>query len=286
MWGPRTTISPACPCGQSLPSSSTIRISLIGVGRPADASLAPPAVANAKKEAADLQAMIDAEGGDFELANWDWSFYAEKVRADKYNFDEAQLKPYFEMNNVLVNGVFFAAEKVFGITFKERTDLPRYHPDVTIWEVFEAEKAALIKVRGPFDGFRATPASVSKTCLVNFDRKHDVLVGFGRDGRIHVYDFADNDWTVRHEGVTSDIAPNKTALAYDSRNGVHLLANSDGLFVYDYATNEAKRIDPVGGMPNLITTRQHMIYYDTQCNVFVFYFGKSTDRHWVYRYRQ
>ena len=122
--------------------------------------------------------------------------------------------------------------------------------------------------------------------LVNFDRKHDVLVGFGKDGRIHVYDFEDNDWTVRHEGVTSDIAPNKTALAYDSRNGVHLLANSDGLFVYDYATNEAKRIDPVGGMPNLITTRQHMIYYDTQCNVFVFYFGKSTDRHWVYRYRQ
>ena len=107
------------------------------------ASLAPPAVANAKKEAADLQAMIDAEGGDFELANWDWSFYAEKVRADKYDFDESQLKPYFEMNNVLVNGVFFAAEKVFGITFKERTDLPKYHPDVQIWEVFDADGSTL-----------------------------------------------------------------------------------------------------------------------------------------------
>jgi len=107
------------------------------------AGLAPPAVANARKEAADLQAMINAEGGDFEVANWDWSFYTEKVRADKYDFDESQLKPYFEMNNVLTKGVFYAAEKVFGITFKERTDLPKYHPDVTIWEVFDADGSTL-----------------------------------------------------------------------------------------------------------------------------------------------
>jgi peptidyl-dipeptidase Dcp len=107
------------------------------------ASLTPPAVANAKREAADLQAMIEAEGGEFELENADWSFYAEKVRADKYDFDESQLKPYFEMNNVLVNGVFYAAEKVYGLTFKERTDLPKYHPDVTIWEVFDADGSSL-----------------------------------------------------------------------------------------------------------------------------------------------
>jgi len=107
------------------------------------AGLAPPAVANARKEAADLQAMIDAEGGDFELANWDWSFYSEKVRADTFDFDESQLKPYFEMNNVLVNGVFYAAEKVYGLTFKERTDLPKYHPDVQIWEVFDADGSTL-----------------------------------------------------------------------------------------------------------------------------------------------
>ena len=107
------------------------------------ATLAPPAVANAKKEAADLQAMIDAQGGDFKLQAWDWDFYTEKVRAERYNFDESQLKPYLEMNNVLVNGVFFAAEQVFGLTFKKRDDLPTYHPDVNVWEVFDADGTTL-----------------------------------------------------------------------------------------------------------------------------------------------
>ncbi len=107
------------------------------------ASLAPPAVANAKREAADIQAMIDAEGGDFEVASWDWDYYTEKVRAAKYSFDESQLKPYFEMNNVLTKGVFYAAEQVFGITFKERTDLPVYQEDVRVWEVFNADGSTL-----------------------------------------------------------------------------------------------------------------------------------------------
>lgn len=107
------------------------------------ATLTPPAVANAQQEAADLQAMIKAEGKDFELASWDWDYYTEKVRAKRYDFDESQLKPYFEMNNVLVNGVFFAAEKVYGLTFKERPDLPTYHPDVKVWEVFEADGTPL-----------------------------------------------------------------------------------------------------------------------------------------------
>ncbi len=107
------------------------------------ATLAPPAVANARREEADLQAMIDAEGGDFKLASWDWDFYAEKVRKDRYDFDESQLKPYLEMNNVLVNGVFFAAEKVYGLTFKERPDLPVYLPDVKVWEVFDADGTTL-----------------------------------------------------------------------------------------------------------------------------------------------
>lgn len=107
------------------------------------ATLAPPAVANAKKEAADLQAMVDQQGGDFKLAAWDWDFYSEKVRAERYNFDESQLKPYLEMENVLVNGVFYAAEKVFGLTFKERKDLPTYHPDVKVWEVFDADGSTL-----------------------------------------------------------------------------------------------------------------------------------------------
>lgn len=107
------------------------------------ATLAPAAVANAKKEAADLQAMIKSQGGDFDLQAWDWDYYTEKVRAERYNFDESQLKPYLEMNNVLVNGVFYAAEKVYGLTFKERTDLPTYHPDVKVWEVFDADGSTL-----------------------------------------------------------------------------------------------------------------------------------------------
>lgn len=101
--------------------------------------LAPAAVANAKREAADLQAMIKKEGGTFELAPWDWAFYTEKVRKDKFNFDESQLKPYFELNNVLENGVFYAANQLYGLTFKKRTDLPVYHPDVTTYDVFDAD---------------------------------------------------------------------------------------------------------------------------------------------------
>ena len=107
------------------------------------ASLAPPAAANAKREAADIQAIITAEGGNFELASWDWDFYAEKVRMERYNFDASQLRPYFEMNNVLEKGVFYAAEQVFGITFEERKDLPVYQEDVRVFEVFEADGSTL-----------------------------------------------------------------------------------------------------------------------------------------------
>jgi len=113
--------------------------------------LAPPAVANAKREAADIQAIIDAEGGDFKLASWDWDFYAEKVRQERYNFDASQLRPYFEFDNVLQKGVFFAAEKVFGITFKERHDLPVYQEDVRVFEVFEADGSTLaLFIMDPF----------------------------------------------------------------------------------------------------------------------------------------
>lgn len=101
--------------------------------------LAPAAVANAKREAADLQAMIRKEGGDFELAPWDWSFYTEKVRKDKFNFDESQLKPYFELDSVQQNGVFYAANQLYGLTFKERKDLPVYEPSVRVFDVFDAD---------------------------------------------------------------------------------------------------------------------------------------------------
>ncbi|MBB1059454.1 M3 family metallopeptidase [Lysobacter spongiae] len=110
--------------------------------------LAPAAVANARREGADLQAMIDREQAakgepSFKLEPWDWAFYTEKVRAEKYNFDESQLKPYFEMKNVLENGVFFAAHKLYGLDFKERTDLPKYHPDTWTYDVFNEDGTQL-----------------------------------------------------------------------------------------------------------------------------------------------
>ncbi len=118
--------------------------------------LAPPAVANAEREAADLQAMIDAEqkaAGQptFKLAPWDWAFYSEKVRQAKYSFDEAQLKPYFEYRNVLENGVFYAAHEEYGLSFKERHDLPRYRDDILVYDVFDADgKQLAIFIHDPY----------------------------------------------------------------------------------------------------------------------------------------
>ncbi|MDQ3618275.1 MAG: M3 family metallopeptidase [Pseudomonadota bacterium] len=119
------------------------------------AQLAPAAVANARREGAALQAMIDKEQAakgqpTFQLQPWDWAFYAEKVRQAQYNFDESQLKPYFEMKNVLENGVFYAAEQVYGLTFKQRTDLPVYHPDVVVYDVFDADGKQLAIFLGDF----------------------------------------------------------------------------------------------------------------------------------------
>ena len=99
---------------------------------------ARPAVANARREAADIQTVIDAEKGGFQLAAHDWAFYSDKVRAQRFNFDQSQLRPYFELDNVLTNGVFFAANKVYGLSFKERRDLPVYDPDVRVFDVTDA----------------------------------------------------------------------------------------------------------------------------------------------------
>jgi len=101
--------------------------------------LAKPAVNNAKKEAADLQAVVDAEKGGFQIDASDWAYYTDKVRAQRFAFDENQLKPYFELDNVLVNGVFYAANKLYGLSFKERKDLPVYNPDVRVFDVFDAD---------------------------------------------------------------------------------------------------------------------------------------------------
>ena len=92
----------------------------------------------AKKEAAELQAMIDGEGGGFKLEPWDWWYYAEKLRKDKYDLDEETLKPYFSLNNV-ISGMFMVANRLYGIKFSERVDIPKYHPDVVTYEVLESD---------------------------------------------------------------------------------------------------------------------------------------------------
>lgn len=105
--------------------------------------LISPAVANARKEAEDLQAIIDKENGGFELQPYDWNIYAEKLRKERYNLDEEQIKPYFELFNVLENGVFYAATSLYGITFLQRTDLPVYNPDMRVYEVFDKDGTGL-----------------------------------------------------------------------------------------------------------------------------------------------
>ena len=101
--------------------------------------LVPAATARARSEAAQMQALIDKQGGGFKLAPWDWQYYSEQVRKAQYALDESQLKPYFELNRVLQDGVFYAANQLYGLTFKERKDIPVYQPDVRVFEVFDAD---------------------------------------------------------------------------------------------------------------------------------------------------
>ena len=91
-------------------------------------ALVPPATARAATEAQDIQSLIDQQKGGFKVEPWDWDIYSEQVRKAKYDLDEEQVKPYFELNNVLENGVFYAATQLYGITFKERKDIPTYCP--------------------------------------------------------------------------------------------------------------------------------------------------------------
>ena len=114
------------------------------------ADLAPPAVANAKREAAEQQKVVDQEKGGFQIAAHDWDFYSEKVRKAKYAFDESEVRPYYELNHVITDGVFFAANKEYGLTFKERHDLPVYQPDVRVWEVYDRDGSPLAVFIGDY----------------------------------------------------------------------------------------------------------------------------------------
>jgi peptidyl-dipeptidase Dcp len=101
-------------------------------------ALVPASTARAASEAQEIQAVIDAQGGGFQLQPWDWNFYSEQVRKAKYDLDESQVKPYFELNTVLEKGVFYAANRLYGLTFRERHDIPVYNPDVRVFEIIDA----------------------------------------------------------------------------------------------------------------------------------------------------
>jgi len=105
--------------------------------------LVPAATDKARGEAARMQQIVDAQKGGFKIAAWDWGIYSEQVRKAEYDLDESQIKPYFEIDRVLNDGVFFAANQLYGLTFKERKDLPVYHPDVRVFEVFDQDGTSM-----------------------------------------------------------------------------------------------------------------------------------------------
>ncbi|MFH5070401.1 peptidyl-dipeptidase Dcp [Enterobacter cloacae complex sp. 2024EL-00215] len=112
--------------------------------------IVPAARTRAEREQADIQKVIDDEQGGFTVQAWDWSFYAERVRLGKYALDESQIKPYFALNTVLHDGVFWAASQLFGIRFVERFDIPVYHPDVRVWEIFDHTGEGMALFYGDF----------------------------------------------------------------------------------------------------------------------------------------
>jgi len=105
--------------------------------------MVPALAAAQQREAAELNTFIRKDGGKFTVTPADWDFYSEKLRKAKYDLDESQIKPYLEITNVLENGVFFAANQLYGLTFKKRTDIPVYHPDVTVYTVYDADGSEL-----------------------------------------------------------------------------------------------------------------------------------------------
>jgi peptidyl-dipeptidase Dcp len=161
-----------------------------------------PALARAKEEVADMQAVVDSEGGDFKIAAWDWWQYAEKVRKAKYNLDEASLKPYLSLDNVL-NGVFETANKLWGITFTELNDIELYHPDARVWEVKDKDGSHL----GIFIGDYYTRPSKRGGAWMNSFRKQSNLDGNVRPIVVNVCNFpapvGDDPSLLSFENVTT-----------------------------------------------------------------------------------
>ena len=107
------------------------------------AQMIPATAAKSEQEAKDIQAQIAKSGGHFDLKPWDWEHYSEQVRKAQYDLDENALKPYFELDNVLKNGLFYAANQMYGLTFKERHDIPVYQPDVRVFDVIDKDGSQL-----------------------------------------------------------------------------------------------------------------------------------------------
>ncbi|WP_350431100.1 M3 family metallopeptidase [Shewanella sp. H8] len=109
----------------------------------------PAALNQAKNEVADMQALVDAQGAGFAIEAWDWWYYSDKIRVAKYSFNEQQTKPYFSLESTL-KGVFYTANRLYGITVKERTDLPKYHPDVRTWEIYDKDGSLMAVFMGDY----------------------------------------------------------------------------------------------------------------------------------------
>src|SRR5919197_631316 len=134
--------------------------------------LAPPAVANAKREAADMQKIVDQEKGGFQIASWDWPLYSEKVRKARYAFDESELRLYYELNHVILDGVISAAGKLYGLTFKERHDIPVYQPDVRVFEVYDRDGKPLALFLGDY---YARPSKRGGACMNAYVQQSDLF---------------------------------------------------------------------------------------------------------------
>ena len=109
----------------------------------------PAALSKAKSEVSDMQALVDAQGADITIQPWDWWYYSDKIRVTKYSFNEEQTKPYFSLESTL-KGVFYTANRLYGISLKERDDLPKYHPDVRTWEVYDKDGSLLAVFMGDY----------------------------------------------------------------------------------------------------------------------------------------
>src|SRR5205823_5740811 len=124
---------------------------------------------------ADMQKIVDQENGRSQVAAWDWDFYSEKVRKAHYAFDESELRPYYELNHVILDGVFFATGKLYGLTFKERHDLPVYQPDVRVFEVYDRDGQPLALFLGDYyarpSNIRASAARACRAISSNTRRR-------------------------------------------------------------------------------------------------------------------